>query len=663
MNKKTFNLFKKLILNNNKPLQIDDMSAFFHVGVRTLYNYWDEICDYLIKLDLRTPFSFDGKEFKCQIDETMKQYLIASLRTMSFYEYKLSGFERQAVMSVIFLVSGAPIKSSSFNDILCVSQNTITNDLKEVKKLFDSYHIHFHENKYQGFIIECPETIRRNLLLKIFDGQNIIQDYFIDTPANPCVSYICNYMKIEKYRRLIESIVKGVEEKLCMHMTDYNFYKVVTILLIITSRNQAGFPILSKEEYASGTKSYDQLTLFTECIFYELNSLLNTTAAESLYFMNRMQHYNLVSEKPSNTYNEVLFSLVIKEFLTTVSGYYQYDLLGDTSLAEYLNSHISACYNRLKKNIIIENPYLSEMKKKYEQDFLFLKDHIYILENALHISFNDGEIAYILMHILATLEKDRNSMDSPNTVVICHGGIATSNYLSTQLLRHFKLNIVAACSIHNAKNIIDAHSIDLIISTLPISGFHIPTVVVDAMLMEEDIHNLREKLSLIQKRYANQSHALPDTPNAHSLQSLRSMLSMERIVLDKEVLDWKEAIISAGELLLWDKLISVNYLHTMIDLIVKYGAYIVIAPHIALAHAAPSDGAKDSGVSVVRLKYPVEFGKEKLDPVKIVVACAFLDTTENANLLLKLMRSLLKPNFLSIASAAKTPQEILDYFE
>ena len=101
----------------------------------------------------------------------------------------------------------------------------------------------------------------------------------------------------------------------------------------------------------------------------------------------------------------------------------------------------------------------------------------------------------------------------------------------------------------------------------------------------------------------------------------------------------------------------------MIDLIVKYGAYIVIAPHIALAHAAPSDGAKDSGVSVVRLKYPVEFGKEKLDPVKIVVACAFLDTTENANLLLKLMRSLLKPNFLSIASAAKTPQEILDYFE
>ncbi len=662
MNQKNFNLFKKLILNNNKPLLIDDMSAFFHVGTRTLYNYWDEICDYLIKLDLRAPFSFDGKEFKCQIDETMKQYLIASLRTMSFYEYKLSGSERQAIMSVIFLISSAPIKSSSFNDILCVSQNTVANDLKEVKKLFDSYRICFHENKSHGFVLECTEPIRRNLLLKIFDDQNIIQDYFINTPANPCISYICDYMKLEKYRHLIEAVVKEVEDKIHMHMTDYNFYKVVTILLIITVRNQAGYPILYKEEYPAGIKSYDQLSLLTECIFHGLDSVLNAAAAEPYYFMDRIQHYKLVSEKPSNTYNEVLFSLVIKEFLTTVSGYYKYDLLNDTSLTDYLNAHISACYNRLKKNIIIENPYLSEMKKKYRQDFLFLKDHIYILENALHISFNDGEIAYILMHILAAIEKDRNSMDFPNVVVICHGGLATSNYLSTQLHRHFKLNIAATCSIHNAKNIIKEHSIDLIISTMPVSEFNIPTVEVNALLMDEDIRNLREKLSLIQKHYANQSYALPHVTNVHS-QSLQSMLSRERIVLDKEVLDWKEAIISAGELLLWDKLISVNYLHTMIDLIVKYGAYIVIAPHIALAHAAPSDGARDSGVSVVRLKYPVEFGKEKLDPVKIVVACAFLDTTENANTLLRLMRSILKPDFLSIAAAAETPQEILDYFK
>ncbi|MDO4313221.1 MAG: PTS sugar transporter subunit IIA [Eubacteriales bacterium] len=662
MNKKTFHLFKKLILSDSKPLQLDDMSAFFHVGTRTLYNYWDEICDYLIKLDLREHFSFDGKEFKCRINEEMKQYLITSLRTMSFYEYKLSSSERQAIMSVIFLISNAPIRSSDFNDILCVSQNTIITDLKEVKKLLDSFHIQFHENKYHGFAVKCSETDRRNLLLKIFDDQNIIHDYFINTPSNPCISYICNYMKLEKYRYMIESIVEEAEDKINIHMTDYDFYKVVIILLIITVRNQADFPILYTEENTN-TKSYGQLTLFTECIFHKLGTLLTASYAESLYFVNRMQHYKIVSEKPSNTYNEVLFSLVIKEFLTTVSKFYKYDLLGDTALSEYLNAHISVCYNRLKKNIVIENPYLSEIKRKYRQDFQFLKEHIYILENALHISFNDGEIAYILMHILATLEKDRNNMDSPNVVVICHGGIATSNYLSTQLNHHFRLNIMATCSIHNAKSIIEEYPIDLIISTMPIKEFDIPTVVVNALLMEEDIYNLHEKLSQIQKHQANQSHIPPDTASDHSLLSLRALLSLDRIVLDKEVLDWKEAIISAGELLLWDRLISVNYLHTMIDLVVKYGAYIVIAPHIALAHAAPSDGAKDSGVSIVRLKEPVKFGKEKLDPVKVVVACSFLDTTDNANILLKLMRTILKPNFLSTAMAAKTPQEILDYFE
>lgn len=264
------------------------------------------------------------------------------------------------------------------------------------------------------------------------------------------------------------------------------------------------------------------------------------------------------------------------------------------------------------------------------------------------------------MHIKATLEKNKIHKDLPNVIVICHGGMATSNYLSTQLNYHFKLNIIATCSVHNAQNIIKKQAVDLIISTIPIHHFDIPTIVVDALLTEKDINRLHKKLSLINE---NHTYEAPPLNNTNSRNSLQSLLSPNRIALDKEAFDWKDAIISAGELLLWDKFISVNYLHKMIDLVIKYGPYIVIAPHVALAHASPDDGAIGTGVSIVRLKEPIAFGKEKLDPVKIVLACSFLDTPENANTLLNLMRTVQKPSFLSMALKIEDPKDLLDYFQ
>ncbi|MDO4474825.1 MAG: PRD domain-containing protein [Eubacteriales bacterium] len=661
MNIKSFNLLKKLIHNNNKPLQADNISSQLTVGTRTLYNYWDEICDYLIQFDLKKFFSFDGKEFRCELSEEAFRYLITSMQTMSFYEYRLSAAERQAIIAIIFLISTGPVHHSDFNEILYISQNTVSSDLKEVRNRFTRNHISFCENKYRGSIIQCQESDRRNLLLQIFDENDVISDYFINAPSNPCISYICNYIKMEKYRQLAESAINEAENKIGLHMTDYDFYKTVSILLISLIRNQSGYPITSADNIDTN-KDYTQLTLFSEYVFYKLSETMVIDSFESAYFTNRIQHYKLIDNAHSDTYNEFLFTLVIKELLTEVSSFYKYNLIEDESLIEYLSAHISACYNRLKKNVIIENPYLSEITQKYQSDFQFLKENIYILENALHLSFNDGEIAYILMHILTALEKNKNNMTIPDIIVICHGGIATSNYIATQLKRHFNVNIAAIASIHNAAKVLEEHPADLIISTIPIDDFDLPVIVVNAVFSDEDMHNIRKELTFIQKNMSTPTLTQREEP-VTTLSSLQSILSLDRIVLDKEVLDWKESIISAGELLLWDKLITVNYLQSMIDLVIKYGPYIVIAPHIALAHASPSEGARNTGISIVRLKTPVLFGKEKLDPIQIVVACSFLDTTENADALLRLMRSILKPDFLSTVMNAATVEEIYDYFQ
>ncbi len=60
----------------------------------------------------------------------------------------------------------------------------------------------------------------------------------------------------------------------------------------------------------------------------------------------------------------------------------------------------------------------------------------------------------------------------------------------------------------------------------------------------------------------------------------------------------------------------------MIQVIDEFGAYIVIAPGLALAHARPGPDVLTDGLSVVTLAEPVVFGHPHNDPVRVVIGLA-----------------------------------------
>jgi mannitol/fructose-specific phosphotransferase system IIA component (Ntr-type) len=143
----------------------------------------------------------------------------------------------------------------------------------------------------------------------------------------------------------------------------------------------------------------------------------------------------------------------------------------------------------------------------------------------------------------------------------------------------------------------------------------------------------------------------------------QDIINENLIKLNANARNWKEAIIASGELLLWEKCISVNYLQQMVQLVDKYGPYIVIANGIAFAHASPSQGSLRNGISVVRLDEPIVFGKEEFDPVRIVVGCSILDSPENINILLKIMKIIKDPSFYETVNHAKHKTDILKIFK
>ena len=79
---------------------------------------------------------------------------------------------------------------------------------------------------------------------------------------------------------------------------------------------------------------------------------------------------------------------------------------------------------------------------------------------------------------------------------------------------------------------------------------------------------------------------------------IQDVLSDDNISFEKGDFTWQEAIQEVSKPLLKKEIITENYVRTMIEDVEKYGPYIVIGPHLALAHDRPEDGAKRLGLSL-----------------------------------------------------------------
>lgn len=101
-----------------------------------------------------------------------------------------------------------------------------------------------------------------------------------------------------------------------------------------------------------------------------------------------------------------------------------------------------------------------------------------------------------------------------------------------------------------------------------------------------------------------------------------NILNVGSIALAVDVKSWEEAVRAAGGLLLKNGYITADYIDDMIEMVKTLGPYIVISPGLAMPHSKRGKNVIKSGISVVTLKHPVNFGNKTNDPVHMLVGLA-----------------------------------------
>jgi len=130
------------------------------------------------------------------------------------------------------------------------------------------------------------------------------------------------------------------------------------------------------------------------------------------------------------------------------------------------------------------------------------------------------------------------------------------------------------------------------------------------------------------------------------------------VVLGARADDWRAAVREAGRALARSGATRSEYADRMVGVIEEFGAYVVIAPGLALAHARPGPDVRREGLSVVTLARPVAFGHPHNDPVRVVIGLAVSNAEEHVASVAQLANAFNDPGVVGRLARATTADEV-----
>lgn len=686
MNKRTKDIVGELI-RTDQTLTISDLSTHFGVSERTIRNDLNNINDWLGQNGLSLiKLGSNGRiEYRPEIEEVQKFVL-----ENDFYSYKLSKEERKLIMAAILISSSEYTTLAKIADILFVSRVTVINDLDDVKRFISQEKLKVISHSNKGLRVEGEESRKRRMLLLMNRPQREFGQ--MDFAGNT----LNRLMGIEgEEQEIIRKIINEQEHANNSFMTDDSFHELTLYLSILLKRVRQG-EFVEKQDI-----SYNLRYPMAAGILKYLCQYCGVTVTED-----EVQYLSMVLsglrylKKDDFNGDIVKTQLITRQFIEAVSRTLELDFNNDYVFYENLSNHLQSIFESSDLSFK-ENPVLRQILDKNKQIEYAVDENRAIVEKYIRRPLSPVELTYIAIHICAAIERKKNKEVAFHVILVCHGGIGTSQLLLERLKKHFNFQIVDIMSAHEVGQIRKGQA-DMVISTVRLSDCEIDNVVVTPSLDDTDylkvghlIDDLRSRKNLpprlekkkitakgllnrlkpVIRQYKEQDVELllkkveeevnqyfcveGENPDLFA-PMLHHILTADRIELDVECRDWREAVRLSASRLLRDGVIEKCYVESMIHNIEENGPYVVIYPGFAMPHDAADAGTLRVGMNLIRLKEPVLFGDEEAEPVRYVCCLSAVDHERHLKAFFHLVNLLQNSRFRDMLERCSSPKEMAD---
>ena len=681
MNKRTMSII--LDLNKEKDLTISDLADRCQVSARTIRNDINAINALLAEHGL--------SELKLKSGGLIAKgadfgELLSHMGGSDFYTYKLSQDERKKVAASLLINSSEYITLSTIADNLYVSRATIINDLEDIKDFIRKGNLEVISHPNKGLRVEGRETDKRKFLMRLVTIGNVSQAPEALRPRSQVM---------EERQSTIRKIVSEQERAHKRYLTDESFQGIVQYLGIMVDRISQGEYI--EPQTCDHAMAYDMAGDVLKYIAQYCNVAINQD--EIGYFANFLARVRYIKKKSCQN-QSVKIQTITRQFIEGISEDLGENLNRDYDFFENLSNHLESIFgidnpvykpNEIVDQVMEGNPQVVEAVRKY----------CGLLQHYCGRQIGDTELGYIVIHVCAALERRKNKEIAFHVVVACHAGVGTSQLLMERLKKHFNFQIVDVISAHNAPGI-DSDKVDFVIATVPLTNCPLPYVTVSPLLTDEDylkigrqIDDLRASRHLMitdeEKSEPNPDRLIEEIQGAvtafnidkesqlmaeirrvvrthfgqtvedkEQAPALRDLLTADHIQLDVSCRDWRDAVTKSAAPLLEADYIEYNYIKAMIANIEENGPYVVISKGFALPHEGVDMGTKKLGMNLIRLKKPVSFEADELDPVEFVCCLSAVDHKSHLRAFFNLVNLLKQEEIKEAMRQCRTSEEMAD---
>lgn len=674
-----------------------DLLRFSELSIESLMEQYD-VTQRTIRLDIHEINHLIDKRGSIVTSDSII-YLISSEEPELLLSYLLEvqqdsfnfSVEARHQIEIFTILLNPYIKySEDLAESVGVSTGTVLKDLKTVAEHLNDEGIEFSMKQRKGFSVNADDHVK---IRKVF---NILRTYSNTNVV--AYSLLSNTLNNIIERRTIRSIVRSQENLNELSLTDESFNMLVDYIMVVCAY---------KIEHSLNDEKKSRSRVYRD-VFYDFSERIisEITFVYSIHFCDQdVKELALIIRNSTFLQNPLRSNDFELQMLVSASIY---ETFAELKMKEYLEydsyitilQHVTTMVERIDEGIMLENPFLDDIKIIYSDVFKVVKRQFKSLEDTLDLKLNDSEISFIVVHVISIVEK--NQIMSSLVFITIVGVPSQSLYLlmKNRIQQLLGVKVTKVLSLHNYEKISNSVKLrdeaDILITTESIKNDYLPVIRVSPLVKGDDLAEINRTVMTIRqsrrlsrqeqvidniKKYVDRVREILGVRHTQEMTNqllkenyrvmkcereedtgvlLSHVMSEKDVALDVEVKSWRSALEMSGDLLLQQGKITDSYIKSMIKNVEKNGPYIMFTPHVAVAHSSATDGGKDVGCSVIRPIDPIVFGHEKHDPCRLIFCLSVIDTENQLQIFFNLMKILSNPEVVELLLSAKNRIEFLE---
>ncbi|MDN4593144.1 BglG family transcription antiterminator [Polycladomyces subterraneus] len=486
----------QLLLDREEEMTVKEIAAEVQVSERTVHRDLKNVADILetfgLSLDKRT-----GIGIKIKGPTEKKKELELSLYNASHPEFTPE--ERQTIILCSLLASEKPVKLVALANELNVTVATVSHDLTKVNDWLASFHLSLIRKRGYGVQVSGSEMAKRRAISSLI-MENMTEVDVLAYLRNQIQRKSAQQVKtvserllgfVEKEKLMIaEKAVEEIRGELPYALSDSAYIGLVVHLALALERLRKNEKIDMDSHSLEALKKTGEYQIASAIIDKLRKALdLEIPEAEVGYIAMHLKGAKLRNALDLDLDDvNFLLALQARDLIDYVSKRTNVDLQADPSLFQGLLTHLQPAIYRVKKKLGIYNPLLEEIKRDYGELFSIVSAGVEEVFPALSIP--EAEIGYLVLHFASSLER-MNELKEIHALILCSSGIGSSKMLATRIKKELpEIKRLHYASVFDLTSI-NLDDYDVIISTIPLAGFAKEYILVNPMLTENDVKNIR----------------------------------------------------------------------------------------------------------------------------------------------------------------------------